>query len=75
MSAICFADHSPIADSAETGGNAIIRNRLPKIMKGNAETTPSRIARKCFCSDNLAMGVDKLFSKKATNFSIHCFPL
>jgi hypothetical protein len=74
ISAMCFAAHTPTAESAGTGGKAIIKNKLPKMINGKAETTPSRIARKCFCSDSFAIGVDKLFSKNEINLSICSSP-
>ena len=37
--------------------------KLPTMINGNAEITPSRIACKCLCSESLAIGPDKFYQE------------
>jgi hypothetical protein len=62
--------HIANPDVSGTGGAAIIRIKLPAMMKGIAEITPSRIARICRCSDIIDIGAATLLSKKLKNFSM-----
>ena len=52
------------------GGNATIKKKLPTMINGNAEITPSRIAFKCLCSESLYIGPDKFLSRNVTNLFI-----
>lgn len=47
-----------------------LKKKLPTIINGNAEITPSRIACKCLCSESLAIGPDKFLSRNVTNLFI-----